>query len=34
MKLARLCDQLNINVMDVAKGMGLDKRIGTNFLGA
>ncbi|HDX9577776.1 TPA: UDP-glucose/GDP-mannose dehydrogenase family protein [Bacillus pseudomycoides] len=33
-ELARLCDQLNINVTDVAKGMGLDKRIGTSFLGA
>lgn len=33
-ELARLCDRLNINVTDVAKGMGLDKRIGTSFLGA
>lgn len=30
-ELARLCDQLNINITDVAKGMGLDKRIGTSF---
>ncbi|MDG4656628.1 UDP-glucose/GDP-mannose dehydrogenase family protein [Ectobacillus antri] len=33
-ELARLCDQLNINVKDVAMGMGLDKRIGSQFLGA
>ncbi len=33
-ELARLCDQLNININDVAKGMGLDNRIGTSFLGA
>lgn len=33
-ELARLCDRLNINVRDVAKGMGLDKRIGTSFLEA
>ncbi|MCP8968345.1 UDP-glucose dehydrogenase family protein [Ectobacillus ponti] len=33
-ELARLCDSLHINVKDVANGMGLDKRIGTSFLGA
>jgi len=33
-ELARLCDELGINVTEVAKGMGLDKRIGTSFLGA
>ena len=33
-ELARLCDQLNININDVAKGMGLDNRIGVSFLGA
>ncbi|MFB9762686.1 UDP-glucose dehydrogenase family protein [Ectobacillus funiculus] len=33
-ELARLCDELNINVTEIATGIGLDKRIGTSFLRA
>jgi len=33
-EIARLCDQLSVDVTEVAKGMGLDKRIGPNFLQA
>lgn len=33
-ELARLCDLLEINISDVAKGMGLDHRIGPHFLQA
>ncbi len=33
-ELARLCDQLGINVNDVSKGIGLDHRIGHHFLKA
>jgi UDPglucose 6-dehydrogenase len=33
-EVARLCDGLEINVNDVAKGIGLDQRIGTQFLKA
>ncbi|MFF2446614.1 UDP-glucose dehydrogenase family protein [Neobacillus sp. NPDC058068] len=33
-ELARLCDDLNINVNDVSKGIGLDQRIGPQFLHA
>jgi nucleotide sugar dehydrogenase len=31
-EVARLCETLGANVMDVAKGMGLDSRIGEKFL--
>ncbi|MFC5650039.1 UDP-glucose dehydrogenase family protein [Paenibacillus solisilvae] len=33
-ELARLCDEMDINVMEVADGMGLDPRIGSSFLQA
>ncbi|MGG3465967.1 UDP-glucose/GDP-mannose dehydrogenase family protein [Neobacillus pocheonensis] len=33
-ELARVCDQLEINVNDVSKGIGLDHRIGPQFLRA
>ncbi|WP_312469769.1 UDP-glucose/GDP-mannose dehydrogenase family protein [Neobacillus sp.] len=33
-ELARLCDELNINVNDVSRGIGLDQRIGPLFLRA
>ncbi|MCP3029825.1 UDP-glucose/GDP-mannose dehydrogenase family protein [Halobacillus sp. A1] len=33
-EIARLCDQFGIHVQDVAKGMGLDDRIGGAFLKA
>ncbi|KLT16610.1 nucleotide sugar dehydrogenase [Neobacillus vireti] len=33
-ELARLCDALNINVNEVSKGIGLDTRIGPQFLRA
>ncbi|SDW09308.1 UDP-glucose/GDP-mannose dehydrogenase family protein [Paenibacillus sp. CF384] len=33
-ELARLCDELKINVKEVADGMGLDPRIGPSFLQA
>jgi len=33
-ELARLCDKLGVNVIDVAAGMGLDDRIGKRFLHA
>jgi len=33
-EIARLCDQLAVDVTEVAKGMGLDKRIGPHFLQA
>lgn len=33
-ELAKLCDQLGVNVKDVANGMGLDPRIGLSFLQA
>jgi UDPglucose 6-dehydrogenase len=33
-ELARLCDQLGANVSQVAKGMGMDHRIGSEFLRA
>lgn len=33
-EIARLCDQLSVDVTEVAKGMGLDKRIGPHFLQA
>jgi UDPglucose 6-dehydrogenase len=33
-ELARLCDGLNININDVSTGIGLDKRIGPQFLRA
>lgn len=33
-EIARLCDTLNINVNDVANGIGLDHRIGGHFLKA
>ncbi|CAM4260875.1 UDPglucose 6-dehydrogenase [Paenibacillus endophyticus] len=33
-ELARLCDELNVNVKDVAGGIGLDPRIGSSFLQA
>ena len=33
-ELARLCDQLGANVSEVAKGMGMDHRIGRDFLQA
>lgn len=33
-ELARLCDQLGVNVNDVATGMGMDERIGRRFLHA
>ncbi|MCM3763540.1 UDP-glucose/GDP-mannose dehydrogenase family protein [Neobacillus niacini] len=33
-EIARLCDVLGINVMDISKGIGLDHRIGTQFLHA
>ncbi|WP_255258084.1 hypothetical protein [Bacillus sp. AFS018417] len=29
-ELAKLCNQLNINITNVAKGMGLDNRNGTS----
>ncbi len=31
-EMARLCDKVGANVLDVAAGMGMDKRIGTAFL--
>ncbi|MGG3738392.1 UDP-glucose dehydrogenase family protein [Aeribacillus pallidus] len=33
-ELARLCDKIGVNVIQVAKGMGLDSRIGPQFLQA
>lgn len=33
-ELARLCDKLNINIQNISHGIGLDKRIGPNFLQA
>lgn len=33
-EIARLCDHLSVDVTEVAKGMGLDKRIGPHFLQA
>ncbi|WP_226581140.1 UDP-glucose dehydrogenase family protein [Halobacillus litoralis] len=33
-EISNICDRLNANVEDVAKGMGLDKRIGDQFLQA
>ena len=33
-EIANLCEQLNINVDDIAIGMGLDQRIGSRFLRA
>jgi UDPglucose 6-dehydrogenase len=33
-ELADLCEQVGINVQDVARGIGLDNRIGTKFLHA
>ncbi|MBD2868714.1 UDP-glucose dehydrogenase family protein [Paenibacillus arenilitoris] len=33
-ELARLCDQLGVNIIEVANGIGLDPRIGTSFLQA
>ncbi|MCG1020142.1 UDP-glucose dehydrogenase family protein [Sutcliffiella horikoshii] len=33
-EIARLCEELDINVIDVSKGIGLDKRIGPSFLQA
>lgn len=32
--LAEVCEQVDANVVDVTKGMGLDKRIGKEFLQA
>ncbi len=31
-EIAKLCEKLGTNVLDVAKGMGLDSRIGSKFL--
>ncbi|MBO8171444.1 MAG: UDP-glucose/GDP-mannose dehydrogenase family protein [Bacillaceae bacterium] len=33
-EIARLCDELQINIKDVARGMGLDPRVGEHFLQA
>lgn len=33
-ELARLCDALTVNIDDLARGIGLDSRIGTSFLKA
>ncbi|MFJ8530181.1 UDP-glucose dehydrogenase family protein [Bacillus sp. NPDC094106] len=33
-ELARLCEKLDVNVKDISRGIGLDKRIGTRFLEA
>ena len=33
-EMADLCESLNVNVQDVARGMGLDNRIGAKFLHA
>ncbi|BCB05763.1 UDP-glucose dehydrogenase family protein [Bacillus sp. KH172YL63] len=33
-EIANICEKLNANVIDVAKGMGLDDRIGEKFLSA
>ncbi|MFF2479626.1 UDP-glucose dehydrogenase family protein [Paenibacillus sp. NPDC058071] len=33
-ELARLCDELEVNVKEIAEGMGLDSRIGSSFLQA
>jgi UDPglucose 6-dehydrogenase len=33
-EIGKLCDVLGVNVQDVAKGMGLDERIGPDFLQA
>ncbi len=33
-EIANICDNVGANVMDVAKGMGLDSRIGPKFLNA
>lgn len=33
-EIARVCDKLDVDVSEVAKGMGMDKRIGPHFLQA
>ncbi|MGM1048178.1 MAG: UDP-glucose dehydrogenase family protein [Bacillota bacterium] len=33
-EIARLCDRLAVDVIEVAKGIGMDKRIGEHFLSA
>ncbi|GGF34804.1 UDP-glucose 6-dehydrogenase [Halobacillus andaensis] len=33
-EVAKLCDQVDVQIKDVAKGMGLDQRIGPDFLQA
>ncbi|WP_163527375.1 UDP-glucose dehydrogenase family protein [Halobacillus ihumii] len=33
-EISNICDRLNANVEDVASGMGMDKRIGSEFLNA
>ncbi|MGQ0518213.1 UDP-glucose 6-dehydrogenase, partial [Bacillus sp. D-CC] len=33
-EISNICEKVNANVDDVAYGMGLDKRIGTQFLKA
>ncbi|UJL45820.1 UDP-glucose/GDP-mannose dehydrogenase family protein [Virgibacillus sp. NKC19-16] len=33
-EIANICDRVNANVEDVAKGMGMDRRIGDKFLNA
>ena len=33
-EIANLCEKINVNVEDIAIGMGLDKRIGGRFLRA